>query len=157
MRPLLYVLSAMVVIGLAFWAYRQNYATQQAIKQVARLQNEIGTLRDDLAMQQAEWAYENRPSRLRELVMLNFDRLPLMPMTPEQFGAIGQVAMPSAAPADGPGADTPTAMRPLKPSVAPPAAPKSGAIAGSATASLSGPGKITHPVDTSASTKRQTP
>lgn len=101
MRPVFYVLSALVVMGLAFWAYRQNYATQKSIKEVAKLQREIGQLRENLAMQRAEWAYENRPSRLRELALLNFDKLHLLPMTPEQFGTIAQVSMPASAPSDG--------------------------------------------------------
>lgn len=103
MRPLLYVLSAIAVMGLAFWAYRQNYATQESIKKVTGLQQQIGQLREDLAMQQAEWAYENRPMRLRELALLNFDKLGLLPFAPEQFGTVAQVAMPqpTAAPAEG--------------------------------------------------------
>ena len=99
MRPVLYVLTALMVVGLAFWAYRQNYATQQSLKTVSHLQRQIARLRDDLAMQKAEWAYENRPSRLRELTLLNFDKLHLLPMTPEQFGTLSQVIM---APAGGP-------------------------------------------------------
>ena len=34
MRPLLYLLAAMVVMGLAFWAYRENYRTQAQIDQM---------------------------------------------------------------------------------------------------------------------------
>lgn len=102
MRPLLYVLSALAVMGLAFWAYRQNYTTQDSLKEVASLQREIGQLHEALGMQQAEWAYENRPSRLRELTMLNFDMLDLLPMTPEQFGTISQVATPHPAAANAP-------------------------------------------------------
>lgn len=102
MRPLLYVLSALAVMGLAFWAYRQNYATQDSLKQVAKLQRDIGQLHEALGMQQAEWAYENRPSRLRELTLLNFDKLDLLPMTPEQFGTIAEVALPQPVAADAP-------------------------------------------------------
>lgn len=112
MRPILYVLSALLVMGLAFWAYRQNYATQETLKQVSALQREIGTLHEDLAMQQAEWAYENRPERLRELALLNFDKLGLLPMTPEQFGSVAEIAMPKpdAAPAAPAGGIDPLAL-----------------------------------------------
>ncbi|MDE3120939.1 MAG: hypothetical protein KGK00_04125 [Paracoccaceae bacterium] len=57
-------------------------------------------------MQKAEWAYENRPSRLRELTLLNFDKLHLLSMTPEQFGAISEIIM---APPGGPDLPDPTA------------------------------------------------
>lgn len=94
MRPVLYVLSFLAVMGVGFWAYRENYATQAALRDVAVLQDEIATLRESLTLQRAEWAYLNRPDRLRELVTLNFDRLGLFPMEPGQFGQIGNVAMP---------------------------------------------------------------
>ena len=94
MRPLLYVLSFVAVLGLGFWAYRENYTTQSALRDVATLQDEIATLHESLAIQRAEWAYLNRPDRLRDLVVLNFDRLGLMPMEPYQFGRATEVAFP---------------------------------------------------------------
>lgn len=94
MRPLLYLLSFIAVLGLAFWAYRENYATQHQLKQMASIQDEIASLRDEIAMQKAEWAYLNRPDRLRDLAAMNFDRLGLMPIEPFQLGNADQVAMP---------------------------------------------------------------
>lgn len=94
MRPVFFVLSFMVVMGLAFWAYRENYATQASLREVRGLQSQIADLREALSVQRAEWAYLNRPQRLRELVDLNFDALGLMPMDPTQFGAAAQVAFP---------------------------------------------------------------
>ena len=94
MRPLLYILSAIVLMSLAFWAYRENYATQRALKDVSRLNQEIADLREGLSQQRAEWAYLNRPSRLRDLAALNFDSLGLLPMEPGQFGRVDQVAYP---------------------------------------------------------------
>ena len=94
MRPILYALSFLAVMGLAFWAYRENYATQKSLRQVEALQTEIGTLREALAVQRAEWAYLNRPDRLRELSTINFDRLGLFPLEPTQFGQIDQVSYP---------------------------------------------------------------
>lgn len=96
MRGLFYVLSALAVMALAFWAYRENYHTQQALRDSKAMQREIGQMRASLAMLRAEWAYLNRPERLRELADLNFDRLKLMPLRPEQFGMIGQVSYPVA-------------------------------------------------------------
>ena len=95
MRPVLYALSFLAVMALAFWAYRENYATQNALRNVEALQVEIGALREALAVQRAEWAYLNRPDRLRELSTLNFDRLGLFPLEPTQFGQVDQVAYPT--------------------------------------------------------------
>lgn len=94
MRPFLFILSAMVLMSLAFWAYRENYATQRALKDVSNLNREIADLRETLSQQRAEWAYLNRPSRLRDLVALNFDSLGLLPMDPGQFAPVDQVAFP---------------------------------------------------------------
>ena len=94
MRPVLYVLTFLAVIALGFWAYRENYATQASLRDVRHLQGEIANLREALSVQRAEWAYLNRPDRLRELATANFDRLGLMPMEPTQFGAAAQVAYP---------------------------------------------------------------
>lgn len=96
MRPVLYVLTFLAVMGLAFWAYRENYATQAALKDMSRLQDDIASLREALALQRAEWAYLNRPDRLRELTTLNFDRLGLLPLEPAQFGSAAQVSYPAA-------------------------------------------------------------
>jgi hypothetical protein len=96
MRGFIYVLTAATVIGLAFWAYRETHLTQQAEAEMRGLQREIIALREALDVQRAEWAYLNRPSRLRELAEINFDRLGLLPFVPEQFGEIEQVAFPPA-------------------------------------------------------------
>lgn len=98
MRPVLYVLTFLSVMGLAFWAYRENYATQQALKEMTALQNDIAALREALTLQRAEWAYLNRPERLRQLATVNFDRLELFPLTPEQLGEARDIAYPMQAP-----------------------------------------------------------
>jgi hypothetical protein len=97
MRPVLYVLSFIALIALGFWAYRELYATQAALKHVEALQRQIVGLREGLSVQRAEWAYLNRPDRLRQLATANFDRLGLLPMEPTQFGAAADVAYPQAA------------------------------------------------------------
>lgn len=94
MRSFLYVLTALSVIGLAFWAYRENYATQEALSQSERLQRDLGEARAELGVLRAEWAYLNRPDRLHELANLNFQRLGLVPLHPDQFGRVDQVAYP---------------------------------------------------------------
>ncbi len=94
MRSLLYVLTALGVLGLAFWAYRENYATQETLAQTQSLQNRIGRARQRLGVLHAEWAYLNRPDRLRELADLNFGRLGLLPLRPDQFGRVDEVTYP---------------------------------------------------------------
>jgi hypothetical protein len=94
MKALLYVASALAVLALAFWAYRENYATQASLREVRTLQSDIADLREALTIQRAEWAYLNRPDRLRELTTINFDRLGLLPLEPGQFGAAQDVAYP---------------------------------------------------------------
>lgn len=94
MRGFFYVLTALAVLGLAFWAYRENYATQQVLKDTEKLQRQIGAAQVRLSVLRAEWAYLNRPDRLRDLAEINFDRLGLLPLRPEQFGIVAQVAFP---------------------------------------------------------------
>ena len=96
MRAVLYVLSFLGLIALGFWAYRENYATQAALKEVETLQRQIVGLREGLSVQRAEWAYLNRPDRLRDLATANFDRLGVLRMEPTQFGSAAQVAYPQA-------------------------------------------------------------
>lgn len=99
MRSLFYVLSALAVIGLAFWAYRENYQTQEVQARAEALQRQIADTRQRLRVLNAEWAYLNRPERLRDLAEINFDKLGLLPLRPEQFGQIDQVAYPQPEPA----------------------------------------------------------
>lgn len=94
MRTVFYILTSLVVLGLAFWAYRENYATKDALAEAERLRAEIRIAHARLAVLRAEWAYLNRPDRLRDLADLNFDRLGLLPQRPEQFGHVDQVAYP---------------------------------------------------------------
>jgi hypothetical protein len=94
MRSLIYVLTFLSVIGLAFWAYRENYQTQAALTNVEQLHRSIGQARETLGVLKAEWAYLNRPDRLRELADLNYERLALSPFTSERFGRVDQIAYP---------------------------------------------------------------
>ena len=94
MRAVMYVVAALTVMGLAFWAYQENYATQQSIKDVRRLHAQIGDAHERLGMLRAEWAYLNRPDRLIDLAEINFDRLGLLPLSPEAFGEIDAIVYP---------------------------------------------------------------
>jgi hypothetical protein len=100
MRPILdtflSLAAAVAVMALAFWAYRENYATQQALRDQRQVQRDIAALREAIAVQRAEWAYLNRPERLSALAVANFDRLGLLPMTGEAYGTIAEVPLPVA-------------------------------------------------------------
>jgi len=97
MRVMFFVIATLAVMGLGNWAYVENYKTQRALDQVEDLQREIGQMREQLGVLRAEWAYLNRPDRLRDLAELNFDRLGLLPLAPEQFGQVDQIAYPEPA------------------------------------------------------------
>ena len=94
MRSLFYILSALAVIGLAYWAYHENYRTQAAIGHAERLERDISEVRQRLRVLNAEWAYQNRPDRLRELAEINFERLQLVPLQVHQFGPVDQIPLP---------------------------------------------------------------
>ncbi|MGR3758697.1 cell division protein FtsL [Roseobacteraceae bacterium NS-SX3] len=94
MKTLLYAATCLAVFGLAFWAYRENYATQQVLKETRALQQQIGAAQVRLSVLRAEWAYLNRPDRLRDLAEINFDRLGLLPLRPDQFGRVDEVSYP---------------------------------------------------------------
>lgn len=91
MRTLGYLGCIVAVMVLAFWAYRENYRTQAALAEMENVQREIGQMREDLGVLRAEWAFLNRPERLRDLVALNFDRLGLVPMDAGQFIDLDQI------------------------------------------------------------------
>ena len=87
------------VMALALWAYREDDRTRLAIRELERVERGIERQREALAVLDAEWAYLNRPERLRDLVRLNDDQLRLAPLTAEAFGRPEQVPTRSA-PAD---------------------------------------------------------
>lgn len=98
MRTILALLVGVVVLLTGFWAYQENYSTRQTLAELRGVQRDIGALRAELAVLDVEWAYLNRPERLRVLADLNFERLELIPMRPEHFGHIDQVAYPPKPP-----------------------------------------------------------
>ena len=95
MRSIFYIISGLMVMGLAYWAYHENYETQASLSDVRSLHRQIGAAHERLNILEAEWAYLNRPDRLRDLAELNFDRLGLLPLMPDAFGRIEQVAYPT--------------------------------------------------------------
>ena len=94
MKSILYLACILAVMGLAFWAYRENYRTQAAMSEMSNVQRQIAELREELGILRAEWAYLNRPSRLRDLVDLNFEKLQLVPIESGQFLDLDNVDYP---------------------------------------------------------------
>lgn len=95
MRILFYLICSTFVIGLAYWAYKENYKTQASLNDVKELQQQIAQEKEAIAVLKAEWAYLNRPDRLRELVDLNFQDLRLIPLLPSHFGDSEMVEYPT--------------------------------------------------------------
>lgn len=88
MRGAVFLLGCSVLTVLAYWAYKENYKTQAEIERVKELRYEISDRREAISVLTAEWAYLNRPDRLRQLADLNFDQLKLIPMTSDHFGTL---------------------------------------------------------------------
>lgn len=100
MRALTVLLAAAIVVALGTWTYSENYATRDAAKELRALRLELRESRARLEILQAEWAYLNRPARLRALLEMNDARLGLLPMSADHFGHLEQIAFPPpAAPA----------------------------------------------------------
>ena len=84
----------LTVMGLAFWAYTENYATKGSLEKIAQLNEEIGLAHSRLRVLNAEWAYLNRPERLLQLVNANFDDLRLLQLTSDHFARLEQIPYP---------------------------------------------------------------
>ena len=82
------------VMGLAFWAYTENYATKGSLDKIAQLNKDIGLAHSRLRVLNAEWAYLNRPERLLQLVNANFDDLRLLQLTSDHFARLEQIPYP---------------------------------------------------------------
>jgi len=95
MRSLFFIVCSAFVIGLAYWAYTENYKTQASLKEVRALQQQIAREKETIAVLNAEWAYLNRPDRLRDLVDLNFEDLKLIPLSPLHFGDSEMIGYPT--------------------------------------------------------------
>ena len=103
MKPMVPVFFVTMVLGLAVWAYQQNYATQDELRRIDSLNQQIAVKRERLAVLRAEWAYLNRPDRLRDLAEMNFDRLRLLPLSQTSFGTVRSLPYPEVIEAALPG------------------------------------------------------
>ena len=96
MRGAIFLVGCSLLTALAYWAYSENYKTQAEIERVEALRYEIADRREAISILTAEWAYLNRPDRLRRLAELNFETLKLIPMTSDHFGTLAD--LPTYAP-----------------------------------------------------------
>lgn len=94
MKTFMYIFCCAVVISVAYWAYKENYSTQASLRRVSDLQQQIAAERETISVLKAEWAYLNRPERLRDLVDLNYNELGLLPLMPNHFAEVELVAYP---------------------------------------------------------------
>jgi hypothetical protein len=78
----------------AVLAYGQNYRTRGVFAENDALREKIIQSRQRLGVLRAEWAYLNRPDRLRDLVALNDASLQLMPLRPTQFAHVSDFQQP---------------------------------------------------------------
>jgi hypothetical protein len=99
MKAILYLSVVVLLAVCATWAYRVNYATQDALAHIDDLRGQIAEETEALGVLRAEWAYLNRPDRLRELVAANAEALGLVELTPEQFGEVSEAPFPPPPPA----------------------------------------------------------
>lgn len=82
-------LVTMVCIGVAiFGVYLVKYAVQDVQREVVALQVGLKEERTSLHLLNAEWAYLNRPERLRELAENHLDLTPLDSRRIENVGAL---------------------------------------------------------------------
>jgi hypothetical protein len=96
MKLVLYLSAAVLVAVSATWSYKINYTTRDALDRVVALRAQIAAEEEAIAVLEAEWAYLNRPDRLRALIDANSEALELVELTPEQFGETRLVAYPPA-------------------------------------------------------------
>ena len=94
MKTFLYLLAGVLVVFAASRGQYPDYQVQEAEDRVSSLQRQINRERSAIAVLGAEWAYLNRPERLRALAETYYSELRLMPIDASHFADIGEVPMP---------------------------------------------------------------
>ncbi|MCY3879434.1 MAG: cell division protein FtsL [Rhodobacteraceae bacterium] len=93
MRLYQFLLSLLLIVALAWWAYSEVNATKSAIAEVRQLKADIAHQQELLELLEAEWAYLTRPDRIESLVKRYFSVVQLVPLTALGFGDIRSVPL----------------------------------------------------------------
>ena len=93
LRFLLFATLIVSTFSLGLWAYKINYESRAANQRVKNLEESILSLNKEVKILNAEWAYLNRPERLRKLVEYYFLELRLNPINPDDFIAFSEIYM----------------------------------------------------------------
>jgi hypothetical protein len=88
MKNLIYFLTTIAVISLAFWAYQESFQAKSALKNIKTINRDIKKSQEKLSVLRTEWAYLNRPDRLRALADMNFEKLMLIELNTKHFESI---------------------------------------------------------------------
>jgi hypothetical protein len=94
MRGVLYFAGSAAVAATAFWAYRVNYAAQEALGRVQAVRAEIAAEREGLAILRADWAWLNAPERLARLVEAHAPALGLVPLAGDRYAELAELPPP---------------------------------------------------------------
>lgn len=83
MRLLLYITGILSLLALATLSYSQNYTTREVLSDIEGLKVSIRARQQQLRALQDEWAYLNRPDRIKALTVLNYTHIQLIRQLPE--------------------------------------------------------------------------
>ena len=95
MKRWMYIIGILICAILAYWAYSISSETRMASIELRSLKSEIRKEHERISVLRSEWAYLNRPERLRHLVELNFDKLGLVQITEQNYGETSVVPFAS--------------------------------------------------------------
>lgn len=91
MRILIYITGIAAFLILAGMSYSQNYATRDVLAEIDTLRDTIKAKQKQLRALEDEWAYLNRPERIKALAVVTYPHIMLMrqlPGPPQDFNDI---------------------------------------------------------------------
>ena len=89
------VLFAVLAIGV----YLVKYSVQDVQRELAAMKTDLATEKESLHLLNAEWAYLNRPERLRQLADRHLDLVPLDSRQINQVSVLPVASLAAGAPA----------------------------------------------------------